>query len=190
MIIKAFDYPSVGGLDQDTAVFYDESTDTYYAGKATVSIKPQQYALTGVQVIVLYALVRYLNRYLTFTGVWPILICFTFALVVSRLFLSRVAQTEYEVEILQFSRQEELQFFEEQSKKHIGLKMILVILPMCTFLLSFIFLSTAHFLWLFLATLLAWSSFTVLDFFGKTLYRFNQLYKKVRNKDEKNITNR
>ncbi|WP_156011225.1 hypothetical protein [Streptococcus ruminantium] len=189
MIIRAFDFLSVGGLGQETAVFYDEVHKRYYTGKSTTPTTPKDYVLGGSKVIIFYGIVRFLDASVTVSGFLPLLICYGLAFIASRKFLARIAKTEYIVEPIEFSKEQELLFLEEQLKKQRPIKCILIILPVVTGLVSIGYLYTNQFLWLFMASLLTWSSFIVIEFFGKTLYKFNKLYKNVRHKYDKKITN-
>lgn len=187
MIIKAFDFLPVGGIDQNTAVFYSEEQEQYYSGKSLTRINPKNYAITVLTAIMLYSLVRFLNNYVTVVGVFPLLICFLLAFIASKLFLSRIAKMEYEVEVLEFSREQELLFMEGQLKKQLPLKVVLAVLPIITLLVSVIYLHTGRFLWLFSFTLLTWASCSTVCFFGKVLYNFNKHYKKVKEIYDKTI---
>lgn len=187
MIIKASDMLAVGGLD-DNAVFYDDKTQVFYLGKSLKTVDVKQMGLTGVQVILLYNLMKWFASSIVSSGVLVLLIGLLLSFLSSKWFVHKIWGWQYEVRKHDFSSQEITAFLNSQRQKHRPLYALFGIVVILLILASVFFLITKQGLWLFMTLGLSWSFFTGVQFFGKIISNVRGFQKGLRIKNEKILT--
>lgn len=178
MISKVKNMTSLGAINEELALYYNDETEIFYSGKIAGKYKNMQMRLSGAQIIVLVATVNLLDRVLKLSGILPLLIGMLLAFLGALLSFQFLDNAEFELEIYQFKTDDDLLLFlEERNKRYKQGICFLILLTISIILISFLYLITNRFLWFFTAVGLIWAEISFILIFVKYLPRFKKVYR-------------